>query len=134
MATTTSKRPTHDDVRSALERFAGLEPKYKDLILETLALGWIVSLKVWMGDRNKLVVNTLQVEFDSNGQVKNAWWPGPRLVEVRGASFVELGGSKRNYRGVVCLAATHAGWVGSDDTGTILVYLMDGASVATPDE
>lgn len=123
LMTTTNKGVTREDVEAALDVLFGITPERKSLIRWALMQGGVMSLRRWMTSREPKFVDTLQVVFNSVGKAKSAWWPGRRKVDATATSFVELGGSRRDYRGVRCLAAIeNECWVGFDDEGVLLIY------------
>lgn len=108
-------------VRDTLHAITGLKDCYRALMLSALDSGGKSALKTWIANHD--VLNTLQVQFTADGRPRSAWWPGPREVDTSAASFVRMGGSRRDYRGVVCVASSGDCWIGQDDSGTLLAYV-----------
>lgn len=63
------------------------------------------SAKKWFAKHDGKQVDLIQVSVDAEGNLSQGWAPGPREVDASMASKVLLGGSSRDYKGMVVEAA-----------------------------
>lgn len=86
-----------------------------------------VSLKRWIAEGAE--VNTLQVHVHLEGaepvKLSSAWSPGSRVVDSVRASFFEFDtGSRRDFAGLTCYAATDDYWIGFGAWGSDTLELV----------
>lgn len=98
--------------------------------IEELAEHSAVPLKKWMHAHHDDTVMTAQFTISPElpVSVRSAWLPPyPRLISA-GATFATLSGSRRDYAGMIAIAATDHSWIGYDcSMNTVVVYeLVEG--------
>ena len=81
-----------------------------------------VALRRWMEQHTGKRVATLQAKW-VRGQVTSAWYAPDREVQTITSTYVILGGSRRHFHGVTCVAAHGHAWLGwDDDMDTYVLY------------
>ena len=75
-------------------------------------------MKAWMQQHHGKRVHTQQQDKLTGG----VWVPGPRTVDASRATYVTLGGSRRDYRGMKVLQKTANRLTVADETHHITYY------------
>lgn len=88
-----------------------------------------MTLRKWASEGQELNALQVHVKLESGAPIglANAWSPGARIVDAVRSTFIEFGtGSRRDFAGLVCYAATDDYWVGfsswGSDTMELVVY------------
>lgn len=88
-----------------------------------------VALRKWIAEGQELDTLQVHVHLEDSKPVKlsSAWSPGARIVSDARATFFQFDtGSRRDFAGLTCYAATADYWIGfgdwSGDTLELIVY------------
>ncbi len=77
-----------------------------------------VALKRWIAEGMKLDTLQAHVKLDAGkpAALANAWSPGARIVSEARSTFFQFDtGSRRDFAGLTCYAATDDYWIGFGD-------------------